>query len=84
VLPQFAVLVSTFAVIEVSWYGVYAGLGARIGDKLKSASVAQATTAAAAGETAPPPASGWECLSAWPHRAADKPRQQRPLCSRLT
>ncbi|WP_250502768.1 LysE family translocator [Caballeronia sp. AZ7_KS35] len=42
VLPQFAVLVSTFAVIEVSWYAVYAGLGARIGDKLKSASVAQA------------------------------------------
>ena len=42
VLPQFAVLVSTFAVIEVSWYAVYAGLGARIGDKLKSANVARA------------------------------------------
>ncbi|SAK38932.1 amino acid transport protein [Caballeronia fortuita] len=42
VLPQFAVLVSTFAIIEVSWYAVYAGLGARIGDKLKSANVAQA------------------------------------------
>ncbi|SAK95185.1 amino acid transport protein [Caballeronia hypogeia] len=42
VLPQFAVLVSTFAVIEVSWYAVYAGLGARIGDKLKSANVAKA------------------------------------------
>jgi len=42
VLPQFAVLVSTFAVIEVSWYAVYAGLGARIGEKLKSASVARA------------------------------------------
>lgn len=42
VLPQFAVLVSTFAVIEVSWYAVYAGLGARIGDRLRSASVAQA------------------------------------------
>jgi threonine/homoserine/homoserine lactone efflux protein len=42
VLPQFAVLVATFAVIEVSWYAVYAGLGARIGDKLKSANVAQA------------------------------------------
>ena len=42
VLPQFAVLVSTFAVIEVSWYAVYASLGARIGDKLKSANVAQA------------------------------------------
>lgn len=42
VLPQFTVLVSTFAVIEVSWYAVYAGLGARIGDKLKSANVARA------------------------------------------
>ena len=42
VLPQFAVLVSTFAEIEVSWYAVYAGLGARIGEKLKSASVARA------------------------------------------
>ncbi|MDR5755349.1 LysE family translocator [Caballeronia sp. LZ035] len=42
VLPQFAVLVATFAVIEVSWYAVYAGLGARIGDRLRSASVAQA------------------------------------------
>lgn len=41
-LPQFAVLVSTFAVIEVSWYMVYAGLGASIGDRLRSASVAQA------------------------------------------
>jgi threonine/homoserine/homoserine lactone efflux protein len=41
-LPQFAVLVSTFAVIEVSGYTVYAGLGARIGEKLKSASVARA------------------------------------------
>jgi threonine/homoserine/homoserine lactone efflux protein len=36
------VLVSTFAVIEVSWYIAYASVGARIGDKLKSASVAQA------------------------------------------
>jgi threonine/homoserine/homoserine lactone efflux protein len=42
VLPQFGVLVATFAVIEVSWYAVYAGLGARIGDRLRSASVAQA------------------------------------------
>ncbi|MDR5855684.1 LysE family translocator [Caballeronia sp. LZ062] len=42
VLPQFAVLVATLAVIEVSWYAVYAGLGARIGEKLKSAAVAQA------------------------------------------
>ncbi|QSN61100.1 LysE family translocator [Caballeronia sp. M1242] len=42
VLPQFAVLVATLAVIEVSWFTVYAGLGARIGEKLKSAAVAQA------------------------------------------
>ncbi|WP_250473272.1 LysE family translocator [Caballeronia sp. GAFFF1] len=42
VLSQFAVLVATLAVIEVSWYAVYAGLGSRIGEKLKSAAVAQA------------------------------------------
>jgi threonine/homoserine/homoserine lactone efflux protein len=42
VLPQFAVLVSTFAVIEVSWYLIYAGLGTRIGARLKSQSVATA------------------------------------------
>ncbi|VXC52740.1 Lysine exporter protein LysE/YggA [Burkholderia sp. 8Y] len=42
VLPQFAVLVATLAVIEVSWFAVYAGLGARIGEKLKSAAVAKA------------------------------------------
>lgn len=43
VLPQFAVLLSTFAVIEASWYAVYAGLGARVGDRLRSASVALAS-----------------------------------------
>jgi threonine/homoserine/homoserine lactone efflux protein len=41
-MPQFGVLVSTFAVIEVSWYLLYAGLGTRIGMKLKSGSVAKA------------------------------------------
>jgi threonine/homoserine/homoserine lactone efflux protein len=41
-LPQFGVLVATFAVIEVSWYLVYAGFGTRIGAKLKSRSVARA------------------------------------------
>jgi threonine/homoserine/homoserine lactone efflux protein len=40
-LPQFGVLVATFAVIEVSWYLVYAGFGTRIGAKLKSRSVAK-------------------------------------------
>ena len=41
-LPQFGVLVATFAVIEVSWYLVYAGFGTRIGGKLRSRSVARA------------------------------------------
>ncbi|RKP44329.1 LysE family translocator [Trinickia fusca] len=41
-LPQFGILVSTFAVIEVSWYLVYAGFGARIGATLKSERVARA------------------------------------------
>lgn len=41
-LPQFGVLVATFAVIEVSWYLVYASCGMRIGATLKSASVAKA------------------------------------------
>jgi threonine/homoserine/homoserine lactone efflux protein len=42
VLPQFGVLVMTFAVIEVSWYCVYAACGRRIGMALKRASVARA------------------------------------------
>ncbi|PVX71622.1 LysE family translocator [Paraburkholderia unamae] len=42
VLPQFGVLVATFAVCEVSWYLVYAGFGARIGATLKSRRVARA------------------------------------------
>ena len=41
-LPQFGVLVATFAVIEVSWYLVYAVCGARIGSTLKSGRVARA------------------------------------------
>lgn len=35
-LPQFGVLVATFAVIEVSWYLVYAAFGLRIGATLRS------------------------------------------------
>lgn len=41
-LPQFGTLVATFAVIEVSWYLVYAVCGARIGATLKSGRVARA------------------------------------------
>ncbi|WP_206950830.1 LysE family translocator [Trinickia acidisoli] len=41
-LPQFGILVATFAVIEVSWYLVYAACGARIGATLKSGRVARA------------------------------------------
>jgi threonine/homoserine/homoserine lactone efflux protein len=41
-LPQFGVLVATFAVIEVSWYLVYAGFGTRIGTTLKSRNVTKA------------------------------------------
>ncbi|MBB5470491.1 threonine/homoserine/homoserine lactone efflux protein [Paraburkholderia sp. CI2] len=40
-LPQFGVLLATFASIEVSWYLVYAGFGTRIGARLKSRSVAR-------------------------------------------
>jgi threonine/homoserine/homoserine lactone efflux protein len=42
ILPQFAVMLPTFAVIVVGWYAVYAGLGARIGEKLRSEGVARA------------------------------------------
>ena len=41
-LPQFAILVATTAVMEVSWYVVYAACGTQIGAKLKSSSVAKA------------------------------------------
>ncbi|AIO67396.1 LysE family translocator [Burkholderia oklahomensis] len=40
-LPQFGILVATFAVIEVSWYIVYASFGTRIGVTLRSANVAK-------------------------------------------
>ncbi len=41
-LPQFGLLVATFAVIEVSWYLAYAGFGTRIGARLRSRGVARA------------------------------------------
>jgi threonine/homoserine/homoserine lactone efflux protein len=41
-LPQFGVLVATFAVVEVSWYLVYACCGTRIGATLKRRRVAKA------------------------------------------
>jgi threonine/homoserine/homoserine lactone efflux protein len=41
-LPQFGVLVATFAVVEVSWYLVYAACGTRIGATLKRRRVAKA------------------------------------------
>jgi len=40
-LPQFAVLIATFVVIEVSWYVIYAGFGSRIGEQLRSRHIAQ-------------------------------------------
>ncbi|QGZ66232.1 LysE family translocator [Paraburkholderia acidisoli] len=49
VLPQFGVLVATFAVCEVSWYLVYAGFGTRIGVTLKSRRVAKAFNRATGG-----------------------------------
>ena len=41
-LPQFAALLATFAVIEVSWYMVYAGSGAQLSRWLRRAGVARA------------------------------------------
>jgi len=38
-LPQFAILLATFAVIEISWYAVYAGSGQRLARYLQRASV---------------------------------------------
>lgn len=49
VLPQFGVLVATFAVCEVSWYLVYAGCGTRIGATLKSRRVAKVFNRATGG-----------------------------------
>ncbi|OIQ90301.1 homoserine/homoserine lactone efflux protein [mine drainage metagenome] len=40
-LLQFVVLVGTFATIEVSWYFIYAGFGARLGTMLRGAKVAR-------------------------------------------
>jgi threonine/homoserine/homoserine lactone efflux protein len=41
-LPQFAVLLTTFTVIEVGWYGVYALSGKRLSVYLQRASVMRA------------------------------------------
>lgn len=49
VLPQFGVLVATFAVCEVSWYLVYAGCGTRIGATLKRRRVAKVFNRATGG-----------------------------------
>ncbi len=40
-LPQFATLLGSFAVIELSWYLVYAGSGAQLGRWLRRAHVAR-------------------------------------------
>lgn len=41
-LPQFAILLATFAVIETSWYVVYAGSGQRLATYLRRAAVLKA------------------------------------------
>ena len=41
-LPQFAILLSTFAVIETSWYVVYAGSGQRLATYLRRTTVLKA------------------------------------------
>jgi threonine/homoserine/homoserine lactone efflux protein len=41
-LPQFAILLATFAVIEISWYMVYAGSGQRLATYLRRAAVLKA------------------------------------------
>lgn len=41
-LPQFSILLATFAVIEISWYVVYAGSGQRLATYLRRASVLKA------------------------------------------
>jgi threonine/homoserine/homoserine lactone efflux protein len=38
-IPQFAILLATFGVIETSWYFVYAGFGARLSGFLRRAAV---------------------------------------------
>lgn len=41
-LPQFAILLSTFSVIEISWYVVYAGSGRRLSAYLRRGAVVKA------------------------------------------
>jgi threonine/homoserine/homoserine lactone efflux protein len=41
-LPQFVILLATFAVIEISWYVVYAGSGQRLSAYLRRAAVLKA------------------------------------------
>jgi threonine/homoserine/homoserine lactone efflux protein len=41
-LPQFSILLATFAVIEISWYVIYAGSGQRLAAYLCRASVLKA------------------------------------------
>lgn len=41
-LPQFAILIATFMVIEISWYIVYAGSGQRLSIYLRRAAVLKA------------------------------------------
>jgi threonine/homoserine/homoserine lactone efflux protein len=41
-LPQFAILLATFAAIEISWYVVYAGSGQRLASYLRRAAVMKA------------------------------------------
>ena len=41
-LPQFSILLATFAVIEVSWYVIYAGSGQRLAAYLRRAAVLKA------------------------------------------
>lgn len=48
-LPQFAILLTTFAVIEISWYLVYAASGKRLSAYLQRASVMRAFNRATGG-----------------------------------
>jgi threonine/homoserine/homoserine lactone efflux protein len=41
-LPQFGILLATFAVIEIGWYVVYAGSGQRLADYLRRAPMLKA------------------------------------------
>jgi threonine/homoserine/homoserine lactone efflux protein len=48
-LPQFAILLTTFAVIEISWYFIYAASGKRLSAYLQRASVMRAFNRATGG-----------------------------------